>query len=996
MKHVGRPVQLWVLTITMSATMGLRAAGPLSPAEEQASFVLADPDLLVELVAAEPAITSPVAVAWDAEGAMFVAEMNDYPTATSGGRIRRLVDADLDGHYESVTSFAEDLHFPSSIQPWRDGILVAAAPDILFLRDTNHDGRADERRVVFSGFAEGNQQLRVNGLTWTPDNWVHGANGRSDGEVRGGGLNAPVSLRRHDFRFRPDSGVIETLSGPSQFGIAFDAGGNRFLSWNTIPIRHEVLPERYTRDSVSPSPVPNLQDCLDPSDHGEVFPLAPPPQTFNRESTRHFNALAGLHLYDGDALGDEYRGSAFVGETLRNLVHRRVLVPDGVTFVARRGVREQGREFLAAKDPWFHPVNFATGPDGALYVCDFYRRWVEHPGFVPESLRSRHDWREGWEHGRIWRVTSRRFPDSRASERSGSGAGVQAWPGVVSTDEALVEFLGSSNTWQRLTAQRLLAERGAAVPVRPLRARVSTSKKGGGIARLAALWALENAGALDDRTLRPGLSDADPRVRRAAMQILETRLESSAPKRPDPRLRRSPWAREFQARGKDVDAGVRLQVALTARWLPPAERLDVLAAILTKDLKDPWIVRAVLSSGQAIPRELTERLLAFPASPEAFEVLYQLGWRAGADAGTEVRWPLVLPRRTDESGRGSGGSLNAGNPGRLSVLAGYLEARRRADPAWRFDGFEARGGDREFARGVLASPAEPVGVRVHALRLLVAQSAAAMLPSFLEFVRSSQPRELQLAAVDLLAPLADAAMAESLAALAPDLSVTTRRRLLALAPKSDVTAQALLRTVNVGHLSLAEIDPVVREAFLKHPTQAIREQATRILTMPVAQDRQAVVDAYRQALNDAGARPGDPRSGARLFGQNCSVCHRLGDRGVALGPDLTGIGSRAPEALLVDLIDPSRQVAPDYVAYVVTTRDHEELAGLLVAESPGEVTLRRPNLPDTTIPRSRVLSLRASGESLMPEGFENLISAAQLPDLLAFLADPVPAWIPAP
>lgn len=136
-----------------------------------------------------------------------------------------------------------------------------------------------------------------------------------------------------------------------------------------------------------------------------MFPISPRPQTFNREATDYYNALCGLSIYRGDALGEEYRGNAFVGESLTNLLHRRVLTADGPTFDSHRG--EENREFLASSDPWFHPVNTATGPDGALYVVDFYRRWVEHPQFVSPSLRGGVDWREGAGHGRIWRIRRR-------------------------------------------------------------------------------------------------------------------------------------------------------------------------------------------------------------------------------------------------------------------------------------------------------------------------------------------------------------------------------------------------------------------------------------------------------------------------------------------------------------------------------------------------------------------------------------------------------------
>ena len=214
-----------------------------SPREELATLRLADPGLTIELVAAEPEVVSPVAIAWDEDGRLFVAEMIDYPSGPTAGRIRRLEDRDGDGRYEHATVFADGLPFPNGVLPCFGGVLVTAAPNIWFFRDRDGDGRADERRVVLTGFGEGNPQLRVNGLTWGLDNWIYAANGRSDGEVR-----APVirpARRSHPPPRLPvpagRRATVEAIAGFSQFGLPHDDWGNRFPSWNTIPIRHVVL-----------------------------------------------------------------------------------------------------------------------------------------------------------------------------------------------------------------------------------------------------------------------------------------------------------------------------------------------------------------------------------------------------------------------------------------------------------------------------------------------------------------------------------------------------------------------------------------------------------------------------------------------------------------------------------------------------------------------------------------------------------------------------------
>ncbi len=235
--------------------------GPRSPSDEHAAFVLADSALTIELVAAEPEVSSPVAIAWDEDGRLYVAEMIDYPVAPAAGRIRRLEDRDGDGRYELATIFAAGLPFPNGVLPCFGGVLVTAAPSIWFLRDRDGDGHADEKSIILTGFGEGNTQLRVNGLSFGLDNMIYAANGRSDGEVRAPSdpPGKAVSIRRRDLRFRlaarpqaPAPMIVEAIAGFSQFGLAHDDWGNRFPSWNTIPLRHVVFEQQH----VGPKPVP--------------------------------------------------------------------------------------------------------------------------------------------------------------------------------------------------------------------------------------------------------------------------------------------------------------------------------------------------------------------------------------------------------------------------------------------------------------------------------------------------------------------------------------------------------------------------------------------------------------------------------------------------------------------------------------------------------------------------------------------------------------------
>ena len=744
----------------------VRAAdGPRDPAAERATFHFADSNLVIECVAAEPQVFSPVAMAWDERGRLFVAEMRDYPESPTGGSIRMLEDRDGDGRYESATVFAEGLPFPNSVLPWNGGVLVTAAPDLWFLKDADGDGVAEERRVLFRGFGKGNQQLRANGLFWGLDGWVYGGNGRSDGEMQSTLSRAPLpqSLRGRDFRFRPDTGAIETLAGRCQFGNTRDDWGNRFLSWNTIPIRHEVIPDAYlTRTPlVARLAVDPLADLLPPGDRGEVYPLTPPPLVFNNESLNHFNALAGLSIYRGNALGAAYRGNAFVGESLRNLVHRRVLVPDGPTFQAVRG--ETGKEFLASDDPWFHPVQFAAGPDGALYIADFYRRFVEHPAWVARDTRNRVRWEEGNQHGRIWRV------HRRGESRRGASGSFNKSVAIP----ALIAALDTDNGWRRDTAHRLLVERHDPASVGVLEAmapRLHLPE-----ARVAALGAWAALSGSNPRWLLTQLNDPDARVRAQAARIAAAQLsligaEDQA---------REPWLPLVQglfSRGRrgESDLSVLLQIALAVGFLDDVEGRETTLQQIADRSTNRW-VRLAAASGSQRP--------------------VAAGWVPPA-AGRLVRLP----------------------------------------------------------------------------------------------------------------------------------------------------------------------PPVATDAV----------------------SRAAVVESYRAALSLTG----DPRRGAVHVASRCLGCHYLQGRGQRVGPDLAGAASRSSETLLTDILDPSRQVAPDYSTYEVTPTHGEPVIALISGETATRVTLRAAGAQDTSFARSEIREIRATGRSLMPDGLEQGLTPQDLADLLAFLHAP--------
>ena len=933
-----RPIVLSTfLALMVLSTTRSDESVPPTPDQEQASLRLADPALRIELAAAEPEVRSPVAVCWDERGRLYVAEMLDYPDASTAGKIKRLVDRDGDGRFETATVFAEGLPFPSGVLPWNGGVLVTAAPDILFFKDNDDDGVADERQVILTGFAEGNQQLRVNGLSWGLDNWVYVANGRSGGAIRrpGDPGERAVPIPRNDFRFRPETGEVEALAGFSQFGLPRDDWGHRFPSWNTVPFRHVVLETRDLARDPRFLGAATTAEILDPADPSRVFSIAPAPTTFNGEPIAFFNASCGPTIYRGDALPESYRGDAFVCESLTSLVHRRELVADGATFQARRV--EAGKEFLASTHPWFRPVNLATGPDGALYVVDFCRAMVEHPAFVPEGRGEGVDFRRGHEFGRLWRIVSADSPSPRPVRLDGD------------SPSQLVARLESPNGWVRDTAQRLLVERHDLAVVPRLKRAVEAGPNPAG--RAQALATLRGLDAMDTATLREALADLDPRVVEVALRLAEGRSAEVADRLP--------------ALADSADAPVRLLSALRLGDLETTEARDALARIAGRDADDRWIRLAVLSGVGRSSAEFLETLgrdapgwLDAP-TPGRAALLEQLGEMIAAGNGSEPRERAAALAASRPHGEGSfalaAGLGSRGQPRPESLRPVVKAARTAADD----DG---------------ASPAK----RAAAVRL-VASSGEPIPAAWLD---ADQPREVQAEAVRALAESEDLALAKAAIDGWPTRASATRRELLAVLTRSPSLAGVLLDGVEEDRVPLAEVDPATREALRRLPDPALTARVAKLLkdSAPAA-DRAEVLRRYETALT----LPGDPKRGAELFERNCLSCHRRGDRGHRVGPDLVSVAGRQSATLLSDILDPNREVAPESMNVLVLTTGGQVLGGLIAEETPSAILLRRAEGIEETVPRAEIAELRPTGQSLMPVGLEQSLNPKDMADLIALL-----------
>ncbi len=834
------------------------------------------PGFRVELVAAEPLVSDPIAIAWGADGRLWVAEMGDYPRGadgggTVGGRVRYLEDSDGDGRYDRSTLFLEGLGYPTSVMPWKKGVLVTCAPEIFYAEDSNGDGKADRREVLFTGFVEGNQQHRVNGLRWGLDGWVYCANGDSGGQIASAKTGMAVDIGGRDFRIHPGTGELDPQTGMTQFGRCRDDWGNWFGGNSGYPFWHCALADHYTRRNPNAAPPDPRVYLMNPPLFASVFPISRTLPRFNAPDTAdRFTSACGAGIYRDELFGPNFSASYFVCEPVHNLVHHEVMSPKGVTFTGNRPAGREKAEFLASSDNWFRPTQVRTGPDGALWVVDMYRFVIEHPEWIPKDWQQRLDLRAGHDKGRIYRI----YP-------------VHSRPRTITPVDrldsaALAAILESPNGPQRDLAHQLLIERQdkSAVPV--LEKLVNHSSRAA--SRVQALCALDGLGAARPSVLRQALDDGHPAVRRHAVRLCESRLKDQ-----------SKLADTLLARVADSDPTVRLQLAYTlGEWNDPRAG-NALAQIAIKDIADKFIVAAVISSASRHFDEILAGVLGQsnrgPAHVRLVRDLLLSAIAAGHDKATVLGLERI--------GRANQGRYAAWQ---FEVISGVLDASARRNSS--LAKLQAKGSEDvkravsslagmfESARRLASDDEAEVDLRSRAIRLLGRglQQTDSDVNTLIELLAPQTPGPLQTSALATLGQLQAAEVPKKLLdgwqRYAPALRVQT----IDLFLNRSQWTPLLLDHVASKHVSPTALSAVQRQFLLTHESPETRRQAIAAFQMPRDTDRLKVVERYREAL----AMKGDQQRGEAIFREKCSTCHQLGGLGYNVGPDLRALTDRSP------------------------------------------------------------------------------------------------------
>jgi putative membrane-bound dehydrogenase-like protein len=932
--------------------------------------------LRVELMAAEPLVASPVAIDFGPNGQLWVAEMLDYPAGLkgdykAGGRVRLLLDTDGDGKYDKSTIFLDQVHFPNGITAWKKGVLVAAAPDILYAEDTDGDGKADVRKVVFTGFDSRNWQARVNSLSYGLDNWVHGANGLLGGTIRcPDNPDLVVRLGLRDFRMDPDTHRFELeTAGGAQQGRVRDDWGNYFSNQNSELLLHSPLPDRYVSRNPYVAP-PNPIVFVPKEDPNHLYPASRTLRRFNSpESTNRVTSACSPVIYRDDLLDPEYQGNAFMCEPVHNLVTRRILKPVGATFAGFRAPTEQHSEFYASTDNWSRPVDLKNGPDGALWVVDMYRMVIEHPKWITPDRLARINVRAGDTLGRIYRIV----PD-----------GKPARPIPRLADKStrdLVAALDSPGGWQRDLVQFMLVQRHDPAAVPGLKRLVTESRRPQ--ARLQALCALDGLGVLTPAILLESLGDSHPGVRRNAIRLCEPFLKDDA------RL-----GREIARLGGDSDAQVRLQAACTlGEWDDPLAG-EAIGRIAFANQQEPYIFAAAMSSitkknlgrvtstvmkfnpGSTPPTQLYRNLMTMAIAYRNDDVFCDfIAWTARQGQGSSAAWELsAVTAVLDGLDR---------QKTTISALIKRLGDRGRATTA-QLERLTV------YARGAAADAHAPLETRLAAIQILgrgVSPQDDADITALGALLSPQSPAELQEEVVSALARLKRPDVADVLLSRWRSVGPAVRSGILDALISRDEWTATLLDHIEKKDIRAGEIDVGRSQRLSSLKNGELAARARKLLASTVDSNRAKVIEQYRAAL----ARHGDPAHGRLLFEKTCTVCHRLNGVGHVVGPDLVALTDKSPQALLVAILDPNRAVEQKYTVYAAQTTEGRQYTGILAAETGSSVTLLQQESKQTTLLRSELEELTSTGKSLMPEGIEKDLKPNDISDIMSYVASTGPS-----
>ena len=1004
------------------ASLRYPVGGPSLPKDELSKLII-HPDFKASLVASEPLVNKVINVDWDPKGRLWVTETPEYPNGRRGlredyqgkewkdhggiipiagkqdrpahDRISWLEDSKGDGVMDTKHVFYEGLELATGMVFYKDGVIVTQAPDILWVRDTKGAGKADKVEVLYHGLGTRDTHAVINNPRWGFDGWIYATHGYSssrdvtngDGTKHFGPINSGV------VRFKPDGSAIEQYSSKGGNTWGLTVTDDNEIMW-TQPtsgqlLMHTVLSE----DELSKGKAGNLSGfkVVIPSD--KTYPA----MTWEQQAYRQidfvgsFTAAAGASIYDGGTWPKLWHGSYFTTEPTINLVHHRFIDPDGVTYNAHKQPGREETEFITSKDMWFRPIEARVGPDGAMYVVDFYNQAVIHNdtrgpdhNLVNAAVRPDRD----HYFSRIWRV------DHKEAVKI-------AVPDLSNADAAgLVAALEHPNKAVRFNAQRLLVEGGEGADSL---AKLAGDTGKSPYARAHALWILSLQHKLTGEVLLPAIADKDPIVAKNALKIVAAdkavgrdflQVKNEPGHRPE-----SPLALAVEKRLEDKDAQVQLAAILATRNDAAATHRSnrwLMAAYV--GTQDEYIKSAVLGSLADNPMALDAAFLTLPDSPAARELI---AWMAGSIAADRENLAVAIPLL---AGDAPGWARRAA----LEKIAAVTKTENA--PAWTPEMQAAITSllqtDEASAVLPLAAAWDKQGVLKQRIKELTASlqatlndasasddkrgGAAATLiaakvdvvPELTAILKSKASAMLRQRVIEELGGSDDKTAGAALVSAFPDLEPALQTVALAQILKRPESTRSLVSAIKAQSVPLTVLGPVGLDRLRNYTDKAIAREASDVIAAirgPQIKEKDKVVAQLLPAVEQGG----DAARGKATFKAACAICHRFNGEGANVGPELTGMGAHPRAELLVAIVDPNREVDPSFNSYSFETKTGETYVGVIAQENAQSVLLRDPS-GEHAIAKANIKTRIDMARSLMPEGFEAL-GPESLRDILAFL-----------
>lgn len=951
--------------------------GPaLSPAEAIAKMVVPE-GFSVELVASEPDIVNPVSMTIDERGRFWITESFEYPRREAGpgkDRVKILEDTDGDGKADKFSVFMEGLNIPSGIAVGHGGVWIANSPDILFVQDTDGDGKADHSEVVVTGFGRDDTHELPNSLTWGPDGWLYGLNGVfNPAHVTYGPENpnfqegqSPWHFTCAMFRIHPKTREFQVFcEGTSNpWGIAFNDEGDAFISACVIDHLWHLTETGYYHRQGGPYP----------------------PFTWKIESIvghKHQKAAyCGIHWYDSDAYPEQYRKKLYMGN-----IHGSCINADRIERFESTYKASPEPDLLSANDAWFMPVVQKTGPDGCLYILDWYDRYhcYQDANRDPAGIDRLK--------GRLYRLRYKDTPRAKPEDMA------------TLSDDKLIDRMGSTNGYKRDIAQRLLTERLLQDgDHKDLVGKLTLAMflPGPDELWMPAWGALGGANQLSHELLLTLMKNGMPVARAWAVRSAGDLNE----------LPKSIADVVLELRN-DPSPQVRLQVAIAAAKQESIPTIPTLVAVLAQASDDPLVPRIVWQNLHPLLETQTAEFVAeidrldSPMPTTVFDLLPRAADRilstAKPDTAAVAHMVTLLLKSeiTDDaadrclqlltarirSGEITGDALsNIRKQLNVSLLSAMKQDTSRPSTLSAVElAASLKADDAIRTAHEIFSNTHDDGVQLRIVNALVTAGEGSAMSLAASILTSSNSTDVRRKAIQTVGRVGTKGATEFLLQQLPQLPADVQPAVVEALTDREDSAIELLNLVRDAKIPPSLINANQANKMLSLKSQPLADLVTKHWGVVRTERDPARIELISRMRNELRTSDGDPIAGRVVFKKVCGQCHKMYGEGAEVGPDITRNGRASFEQLLSNVFDPSLVIGVSYQGVTVVTKEGRVVSGLPIEDSPQRVVLKVQGDKQEIIARTDIDEVVPSKLSLMPEGLEKQIQPQEMRDLFAYI-----------